>query len=111
MLLTADRGGRTARCKASATRPVVSARIDPPWNSSNMRSMPLRKTRRGYEEIPPERCAHCGEPFRPGEFTVGIQHCACPARMHRCHHRTACGHTTLTPPAGENCRAQDLDGR
>lgn len=70
----------------------------------------LRRTRRGYEEVPPERCSACGAAFEPGRVTVGIQHCACPVNMHRSH-RCPCGQTTLTPPAGEHCRARSLDGR
>ena len=71
----------------------------------------LKRTRRGWEEVPPERCSGCGERLLPGEVTVGIVHCTCELRMHRAHNHTVCGATTLTPPAGERCRAVSLDGR
>lgn len=45
----------------------------------------LRRTRRGYEEIPPQACSACGAAFEPGHVIVGIQHCACPVNMHRSH--------------------------
>ena len=70
----------------------------------------LRRTRRGYEEIPPVLCESCWADFQPGTVIVGIQHCACEVNMHRSH-RCPCGHATLTPPAGEHCRPRSLDGR
>lgn len=73
--------------------------------------MRLRCTRRGFEEVPPQRCFGCGEPFRPGQVSVGIQHCTCERLMHRSHFCRRCGTTTLTPPAGERCKPRSLDGR
>ena len=70
----------------------------------------LRRTRRGYEEVPPPRCEACGADFRPGHVLVGIQHCSCEVSMHRSH-RCPCGKETLTPPAVERCRPFSLDGR
>ena len=70
----------------------------------------LRRTRRGYEEVPPPRCESCGVDFLPGHVIVGIQHCSCEVNLHRSHRHT-CGHVTLTPPAGGQCRARSLDGR
>ncbi len=70
----------------------------------------LRRTHRGYEEVPPPRCESCGADFQPGQVIVGIQHCACEVNMHRSH-QGPCGHVTLTPPAGEQCRSRSLDGR
>lgn len=70
----------------------------------------LRRTRRGYEEVAPKRCASCEAAFEPGRVTVGIQHCACENNMHRSW-RCPCGQTTLMPPAGEHCRSTSLDGR
>ena len=70
----------------------------------------LRRTHRGWEEVPPRRCGSCAAAFEPGKVIVGIQHCTCPVAMHRSH-RCPCGQATLTPPAGERCRPISLDGR
>ena len=70
----------------------------------------LRRTLRGYEEVPPPRCGSCGADFRPGHVIVGVQHCVCQVNMHRSH-RCPCGQATLTPPLGHGCRPFSLDGR
>lgn len=73
--------------------------------------MRLRRTRRGYEEERPAVCARCGEPFVPGEFTVGIQHCTCDLLMHRSRWCPHCRRDTYTPAMGRQCRPRSLDGR
>lgn len=74
--------------------------------------MRLRRTRRGYEEIPPSCCEACGTPFTAGQVLVGVAHCSCSeVRLHRSHSCLKCGEVTFTPPMGSSCRPQSLDGR
>lgn len=70
----------------------------------------LRKTRRGYEEVPPSRCVSCGAAFVPGKVIVGSQQCSCAQRFHRTH-CCPCGYVTLTPAGDPGCRQVNLDGR
>src|SRR4029077_19262892 len=46
-----------------------------------MKAMNLRRTRKGWEEIPPKHCAN-GHELRAGAVLVGTQHCQC-GRSHR----------------------------
>ena len=71
--------------------------------------MNLRRTRKGWQEIPPKHCAN-GHELRGGSVLVGTQHCIC-GRTHRTHTCRTCGDTTWTPPTGSACMLKNLDKR
>ena len=74
-----------------------------------MKAMNLVRTRKGWQEIPPNRCAN-GHELRGGTCLVGTQHCDC-MRTHRTHMCRLCGHITYTPPLGSACRRHEFDQR
>ena len=55
------------------------------------RAMWLRRTRKGWAEPAPKRCAN-GHELRGGTVLVGTQHCQC-GRTHRTHTCRTCGDT------------------
>jgi hypothetical protein len=71
--------------------------------------MDLVRTRKGWQEIPPKRCAN-GHELRGGTCIVGTQHCKC-GRTHRTHTCRTCGDTVMTPPTGSACVLKYLDER
>ena len=73
------------------------------------RAMWLRRTRKGWAEPVPKRCAN-GHELRGGTVLVGTQHCQC-GRTHRTHTSRTCGDTQMTPPTGSACRLKYLDER
>ena len=73
------------------------------------RAMWLRRTRKGWAEPMPKRCAN-GHELRGGTCLVGTQHCNC-GRTHRTHTCRTCGDTQYTPPTGSACRLKHLDER
>ena len=73
------------------------------------RAMWLRRTRKGWAEPAPKRCA-IGHELRGGTVLVGTQHCDC-MRTHRTHTCRICGDTTYSPPLGSACRRHEFDER
>jgi hypothetical protein len=73
------------------------------------RAMWLRRTRKGWAEPAPKRCAN-GHELRGGTVLVGTQHCDC-GQIHRTHYCKACGDTVFTPPLVEGCRSRAFDER
>lgn len=98
-----------ARRRAPGRRPhfrthaVVMARPYDP-------AMRLRRTKSGWAESFPRDCPGCGRPWSAYRILVGSAQCRCTS-THRSVFCCACERTYYSPPMGESCNPNALDGR